>query len=307
MAQPLVERECLAFAGVGQDDAELLAAVAPGQVAAPQFLAQQACEQLQRVVALGVAMGIVDVLEMVDVEHDHHQRMPVAAGVGQLGLGPLGPGTAVEQAGEVVGDGLCVQFALGLLAVGHQDGDGRQHQREVAHQRGHLVDRVRRGQEGVGGGEEGAQDAAPEGHGRGGAHAQPDQCAPAPARRGAVPADSEHDRQHLCPQHAVGQSDTPRVAVEPDAIAEGHQHRQGPHRPGPLRTSGPQADRPPEQHEAGGHPRHRQHRAHLVLPLLAPEGRQHEEEPSARLQQGRQHGLPRGRSHAPAHDGGQRQ
>jgi hypothetical protein len=67
-------------AGPGQHDQELLAAPAAGQVAGPGDLAQPGRHHPQDLVAGGVAAGVIDLLEPVDVAEQHrevpHYRHP---------------------------------------------------------------------------------------------------------------------------------------------------------------------------------------------------------------------------------------
>ena len=66
--------------GVGQDDGELLAAVAGREVdAAPELLAEQPAQPSQRFVPGGVAAGVVELLEVVDVDHEQRHRRVVPA------------------------------------------------------------------------------------------------------------------------------------------------------------------------------------------------------------------------------------
>ncbi len=64
----------------GQKQGELLAADAGGQIAAAQALAQNAPQGGQHRVAAGVAVGVVDQLEVVGVQHDQAQGQPQIAG-----------------------------------------------------------------------------------------------------------------------------------------------------------------------------------------------------------------------------------
>ena len=71
--------------GAGEDDRELLAAVAGGLVDLARGLAQHPGHLAQDDVALLVAVGVVDVLEVVDVEQ--HERQRLAEALGALDLG----------------------------------------------------------------------------------------------------------------------------------------------------------------------------------------------------------------------------
>src|SRR3712207_8396413 len=52
---------------------ELLASVAREQILFPQAVADEGCESLQHVVAAQVTVGVVDALEVVQVEHEQRK------------------------------------------------------------------------------------------------------------------------------------------------------------------------------------------------------------------------------------------
>ena len=56
--------------GAGQQDGELVAAQPRDQVAGPHAAGEQRGDLSQRLVAAGVAVAVVDLLEVVDVEED---------------------------------------------------------------------------------------------------------------------------------------------------------------------------------------------------------------------------------------------
>src|SRR5206468_3640260 len=62
-------------------------------------------------VAAGVAVGVVELLEVVDVDHRHREAAVLAAGEGDLALELLVEHGAVEQAGEAVAGGEQAQLA----------------------------------------------------------------------------------------------------------------------------------------------------------------------------------------------------
>src|SRR4051812_22684298 len=66
--------------GLGQDHGHFLAAVARGLVDVARQLSQHARDLAQDDVSLLVAVGVVDRLEVVDVEHDQRDRLVEAAG-----------------------------------------------------------------------------------------------------------------------------------------------------------------------------------------------------------------------------------
>jgi hypothetical protein len=72
----------LLLAGVGEQDQELLDAVAADEVALAQRGAHGRGHRGQDLVAAAVAVGVVDVLEVVQVEQDRRQRRHGPAGLG---------------------------------------------------------------------------------------------------------------------------------------------------------------------------------------------------------------------------------
>ena len=69
-------------AGVREQDEELLAAEPAGEVAVPQHGLERRADRGQHLVALAVAVLVVDLLEVVQVEHDHGERCDRAVGLG---------------------------------------------------------------------------------------------------------------------------------------------------------------------------------------------------------------------------------
>jgi hypothetical protein len=105
--------------GVGQQEGDLLAAVAGCHVALPHAVAQQLTRHLQHPIAAEVAVGVVDLLEVIDVAHHERERRPVATRPGQLDLAGEHQVAPVLERGERVGrrdlletQVLLVQFRL---------------------------------------------------------------------------------------------------------------------------------------------------------------------------------------------------
>ena len=103
----------------GQQDQELLAAEAVGELEGAQPLAQLVGDVAQHRVAAVVAVAVVDLLEGVHVAQQHADRL-----VGETRLvGDLGEagdqGVAVEQAGERVEDRFVAMVELGGLQRPH--------------------------------------------------------------------------------------------------------------------------------------------------------------------------------------------
>ena len=122
-AQPLRRPVRVLGVGAGQDHHELLAAVAGRLIALAQVLVEQPRERAQRRVARRMAVGVVELLEVVEVE-DHE---PEAAGraavlVRDRGAQELGERAPVVEPGQAVAHR---QLALLLLVLDQLDRGGR--------------------------------------------------------------------------------------------------------------------------------------------------------------------------------------
>src|SRR5690606_20784819 len=95
--------------------AELVAAETADEVAPAHGGAQAPGGVAQQVVALGVAEGVVDRLEAVEVEHEHAEAMALCAGAGVRLLHQAAEGAPVVQAGQRVLERLPLDYALLLL------------------------------------------------------------------------------------------------------------------------------------------------------------------------------------------------
>ena len=102
LAQPLGGQARRVQVDLRQHGQELLAAVAPQQVGAAQALAQHRRALAQHGVAGQVAVGVVDLLEVVEVAEHHAQGVLVAAGALELLGQPVVDHPVVELAGEAV-------------------------------------------------------------------------------------------------------------------------------------------------------------------------------------------------------------
>src|SRR5437588_831409 len=119
-AQRLELRQRLAEVAGGKDHAELLAAVAVGDAAAAH-LRQARADELEHLVADIVTVGVVDLLEVVDVDHGDGVALAEAAQA-LLERAPAG------QPGQRVAEGELMRF---LQQRGDQDDAGRGHERGV--------------------------------------------------------------------------------------------------------------------------------------------------------------------------------
>ena len=104
------------------DDRELLAAEPADHVLRPDDRAQALGEEAQQLVADGVAVDVVDVLEVVDVQHEHRQRPVRAARLLQRLQQPLVEDAVVEEARERVGAGLMLEALSDLGVVERERG-----------------------------------------------------------------------------------------------------------------------------------------------------------------------------------------
>ena len=101
-AQLLGQDGPLLDVGLGQDQHEFLAAVAAQQVAGAHVGAQELGDPAQDDVAGGVPVGVVDDLEMVDIDEGDRERSVVAGGSFDLGEQLGEERLAVEDAGQAV-------------------------------------------------------------------------------------------------------------------------------------------------------------------------------------------------------------
>ena len=98
----------------GQDHHELVAAPAGQLVAAAQRAREPPRHLLQHPVARLVAVGVVDALEVVDVDAAEREQVPVAGGQGDRALELVGAVAAVRQPGQVVGERLRGEPLVGV-------------------------------------------------------------------------------------------------------------------------------------------------------------------------------------------------
>ena len=101
----------------GADDGELVPAGARDQIFLPNTAAQAGGELAQQRVAGAVPQGVVDVLESVDVEHQHAHAVPEPAGVAKLGGELACQQRAVRETGEGILQRAAAQLVLGRGAV----------------------------------------------------------------------------------------------------------------------------------------------------------------------------------------------
>ena len=103
------ERDGLVLVASGEDHGELLAADPADDVARPDGGAQMVGELGQHVVADRVAVDVVHLLEVVDVEHHERDVLVLARRPGQLAAEALVEVAVVVEAGERVGLGFALE------------------------------------------------------------------------------------------------------------------------------------------------------------------------------------------------------
>ncbi|EEF26840.1 conserved hypothetical protein [Ricinus communis] len=138
LAQALGHGQCHLVAGVRQQHHHFLAAVAHREVGRPQRAAQHLRRRAQRFVAGQVPMGVVELLEVVQVDHDQRQRRVGTVRGGHHGRQQVVEPGAVVQARQAVDHRqLAVELAQFLAApqlrVGRADAE-RQQPQQVARQ-----------------------------------------------------------------------------------------------------------------------------------------------------------------------------
>src|SRR5262249_46389410 len=118
VAQPLVELPGLFQARLGQDDGELVASVPGGDVRLPEHLAHPVGDAGERGVSGEMALeAIVDLLEVVEVEHDERQLAVVAVRPRYLALECLLEVARVVESGArvQVGEATSLAVAAGIV------------------------------------------------------------------------------------------------------------------------------------------------------------------------------------------------
>ena len=160
MAQAVGRDERIAGIGVRQQHSELVAADAEGPVPVAQRVADGVGHAQQQLVAGGVALVVVDHLEIVEVDEQQRHRHLVTSEEVQLPVELLLEGAVVAQAGEAVVERVLASLPIEHLELGlglgevieglqerprhhdgheqHHEGEADEHEHErVARRRGH--------------------------------------------------------------------------------------------------------------------------------------------------------------------------
>ena len=148
-AQALGKAQPTVAVGMDQQHHELFAAEARHQVALAQRAAHRLGHRGQCLVADGMSVRVVDLLEVVDVEQDRDHATAMPARLGQVAFGGGKEGAAVRQAGQEVGVGLVAQAGDQFVALQLQRLALARMALQRLHRadhRGHLVLGLRAGQ-----------------------------------------------------------------------------------------------------------------------------------------------------------------
>ncbi len=108
--------------GLGQNQQELFASVAAGNIPAPRYRAENRTQFAQQNIARFVTKGVVELLETIDVDHQDRHRLRISGGAQQFPVQRLLHVTTVEQASQGIADGLVFQ-SLAQRKVG----EGQRH------------------------------------------------------------------------------------------------------------------------------------------------------------------------------------
>ena len=101
-ADPLGQLERAGKVGLGQDQRELLAAIASREVDVPDPRTEDLADGPQNGVARRVAVAVVDGLEVVQVQEHERERVADAVGAAPLERELLVEGAPVREAGQAV-------------------------------------------------------------------------------------------------------------------------------------------------------------------------------------------------------------
>lgn len=119
--------------GAGKDDEEFITAPAASVASACGVLLHEIGKGADDGIADGVAVGIIDRLEMIEVDHDGRERHPdlciVFDALGEVFF----HGTAIEKAGEAVVGRSELESVFRLFQLFHSGADEGRHLQEMGH------------------------------------------------------------------------------------------------------------------------------------------------------------------------------
>ena len=93
----------------GQDNAELFASIAANHIVHPEKFAKQVCDGPQDQIACVMTEGIVEALEMIEVDEQDRYRMVLADGALHFPLQRFLHEAAIEKPGQRIANGLVTQ------------------------------------------------------------------------------------------------------------------------------------------------------------------------------------------------------
>lgn len=103
--------------GIGQDEDELFTPITTGNVCYAGVLLQKTAQSSQQLVATRMPVGIIEPLEVIDVQHDNAERKLFARGPIQFADQCLFHISPVEQPGQRIADGLFAQQRFTLTEL----------------------------------------------------------------------------------------------------------------------------------------------------------------------------------------------
>ena len=125
---------------VGEHEAELVATQTGQRVRCPQVGEETLPDRRQQPVAVVVAEGVVDFLELVEIDDGDGRRVPELGATGQFGGGPTVEQAAVRQVGQgIVLGQVGVQPDLASESPDHPERDPEQHHVEEAQPDGQVA------------------------------------------------------------------------------------------------------------------------------------------------------------------------
>ena len=125
LAQAFGRGQCRAAVGVGQDGGKLFTSQPPGQVTGAQDFTTQAGKVGDHLITGGMAILIVDVLEVVQIHHQHRHRRLVALAALEFAPGLLQEVATVIQMGQFINGGQLHQLLFMQVALQGNGGDMR--------------------------------------------------------------------------------------------------------------------------------------------------------------------------------------
>ena len=120
MTDPLSHPARLFKAGIRQQDQELLSAGTPQLILVPQLTICRSRDPLQHPVSLMMSQGIVDPLEVIDIEHQQTKWRALPASLRQhIAALPQHP-TAIVDAGQLIGKGQTTHPTVAIKQPPHR-------------------------------------------------------------------------------------------------------------------------------------------------------------------------------------------